>query len=43
VFTVPGNNNLWWSGRAGTRYNMAVGLGIPNLTELGQDFAHRGR
>jgi subtilase family serine protease len=43
VFTVPGNNNLWWSGRAGTRYNMAVGLGIPNLTELGRDFAHRGR
>jgi kumamolisin len=40
VYTVPGNNNMYWTGRPGTRFNMAVGLGIPNLTELGRDFSH---
>ncbi len=39
VYTVPGNNNLYWSGRPGTRYNMGSGLGIPNLTELGRAFS----
>ena len=29
VYTVPGNNNLYWTGKPGTRYNMATGLGIP--------------
>lgn len=40
VYTVPGNNNLYWTGKPGTRYNMATGLGIPNLTRLGQEFSH---
>ena len=39
VYTVPGNNNLYWSGRPGTRYNMGSGLGIPNLTKLGRAFS----
>ena len=39
VYTIPGNNNLYWSGRPGTRYNMGSGLGIPNLTKLGRDFS----
>jgi subtilase family serine protease len=39
TFTVPGSNNIFYTGRPGTRYNMGSGLGIPNLTELGQRFA----
>ncbi len=39
VYTVPGNNNMYYSGRPGTKYNMGVGLGIPNLTQLGNDFS----
>ena len=39
TYVVPGNNNLYWAGRTGTRYNMATGLGIPNLTALGRAFA----
>ncbi len=39
TYVVPGNNNLYWAGRTGTRYNMATGLGTPNLTALGRAFA----
>jgi kumamolisin len=40
TFTIPGSNNLFYTGRPGTRYNMGSGLGIPNLTALGQRFAN---
>jgi hypothetical protein len=39
TYVVPGNNNLHWAGRNGTRYNMATGLGTPNLSALGRAFA----
>ena len=38
TFTVPGSNNIFYTGRPGTKYNMGSGLGIPNLTALGQRF-----
>ncbi len=33
-----GNDNLYFTGNPGTVYNQAVGLGLPNLTELAGDF-----
>ncbi len=39
TYTVPGNNNMYWQGKPGTKYNMGSGLGIPNLTRLGQAFS----
>jgi subtilase family serine protease len=40
---LPGNftnNNLFYAGKPGTTWNPASGLGIPNLSALGADFAH---
>ena len=34
------NDNLYYTGNPGEPYNQAVGLGIPNLTELSGDFNH---
>jgi subtilase family serine protease len=33
------NDNLYYTGTPGTLYNPGAGLGIPNLTQLGADFA----
>lgn len=33
------NDNLYYTGSAGTVYNAATGLGTPNLTDLARDFA----
>ncbi len=33
------NDNLYYTGTPGTLYNPGAGLGIPNLTQLAQDFA----
>jgi kumamolisin len=32
------NDNLYYTGTPGTEFNEGVGLGIPNLTKLGDDF-----
>jgi subtilase family serine protease len=37
--TGTGNDNLYYTGTAGTLYNPGAGLGIPNLTQLAADFA----
>jgi kumamolisin len=34
-------DNLYYTGRPGTTWNPASGLGTPNLTELAQDFAQQ--
>jgi kumamolisin len=34
------NDNLYYTGQPGERYNQGVGLGIPNLTALSADFNH---
>jgi kumamolisin len=34
------NDNLYYTGQPGVRYNQGVGLGIPNLTALSADFNH---
>jgi len=36
--TGTGNDNLYYTGTAGTLYNPGAGLGIPNLTQLAADF-----
>jgi kumamolisin len=36
--TGTSNDNLYYTGRAGTRYNAATGLGIPDLTSLAEAF-----
>ena len=33
------NDNLFYTGNPGQRYNEATGLGVPNLTKLAQDLA----
>jgi subtilase family serine protease len=35
------NDNLYYTGNPGERYNPAVGLGIPNLTGIESDYARR--
>lgn len=40
---LPGeftNTNLFYTGRSGSTWNPAAGLGTPNLTKLAEDFAH---
>lgn len=37
--TGTNNDNLYYTGTAGTLYNPGAGLGIPNLTQLAADFA----
>jgi subtilase family serine protease len=37
--TGGSNDNLFYTGRAGTQYNAATGLGVPNLTKLATDLA----
>jgi kumamolisin len=37
--TGTNNDNLYYTGTAGTLYNPGAGLGIPNLTQLAEDFA----
>ncbi len=37
--TGTSNDNLFYSGTPGTVYNPSSGLGVPDLTALGQDFA----
>ena len=38
TFTVPGSNNIFYTGRPGTKYNMGSGLGVPNLARLARLF-----
>ncbi len=38
--TGTSNDNLYYSGTAGTVYNPATGLGTPNVAALAQDFVH---
>jgi kumamolisin len=37
--TGTNNDNLFFTGTPGTQYNEGAGLGVPDLTRLGQDFA----
>jgi len=37
------NDNLYYTGTAGTLYNPGAGLGTPNLTQLEADFASAGQ
>ena len=40
--TGSSNDNLYYSGTAGTIYNPATGLGTPNVAALAQDFIQEG-
>jgi subtilase family serine protease len=40
-FSGTSNDNLYFSGTAGTLYNPGAGLGYPDPTQLGKDFAAR--
>ncbi len=40
--TGTSNDNLYYSGTAGTIYNPATGLGTPNVASLAQDFVQEG-
>jgi kumamolisin len=37
-----GNDNIYYSGTKGARYNAATGLGTPNLAAIAADFARYG-
>jgi kumamolisin len=37
-----GNDNIYYSGTKGARYNPATGLGTPNLAQIAADFARYG-
>jgi kumamolisin len=41
--TGASNDNLYYTGTAGSLFNPASGLGTPNLSELAQDFGGSGR
>jgi hypothetical protein len=34
VAVITGNDNLYYTGTPGATYNPAVGLGVPNLTQV---------
>ncbi len=36
------NDNLYYTGTAGTKYNPGTGLGTPNLGKLALDFRNHG-
>jgi kumamolisin len=37
-----GNDNLFYTGNPGQPFNQGSGLGLPNMSKLGADFARRG-